>query len=254
MSSRYAHISSGKGVEIHPTAFIGQNVKIYDGVKIGPHSYIGDNCTLGEPLQAYYQNPDYMHPDTLIGANALIRSNTVVYAGNSIGEHFACGHHVTIRENNQIGHHVSFGTLSDIQGESKFGNYVRLHSNVHICQFSQLHDFVMIYPFVVLTNDKFPPTHLVQGPSIGEYSQIGVHSVIHAGIIIQDNCLVGSMSNVNINLPAFSFFVGNPGSIKGDVRTMKDDQGENLYPWPYRFNRGMPWQELGYDQWKNASS
>lgn len=250
MNWRFKNISTGKNVEIHETAFIGQNVKIYDGVRIGPNSYISDNCILGEPLRDYYQNPEYIHPNTFIGANAIIRSNTIIYAGNLIGDHFTCGHHVTIRENNQIGKHVSFGTLSDIQGESKFGNYVRLHSNVHICQFSELHDFVMIYPYVVLTNDKYPPTLIAKGPKIGEYSQIGVHSVIHAGVKIEENCLVGSSSNVTINLPSFSFFLGNPGSIKGDVRNMKDANGFNLYPWPYRFDRGMPWAEMGFDQWK----
>jgi hypothetical protein len=24
---------------------------------------------------------------------------------------------------------------------------------------------------------------------------------------------------------------------------------ESYYPWPYHFERGMPWQGIGYDKW-----
>ena len=49
-----------------------------------------------------------------IGADALIRSGSIVYTGSEIGEHFQTGHQVTIREKSSIGDHVSVGTLSDI--------------------------------------------------------------------------------------------------------------------------------------------
>jgi acetyltransferase-like isoleucine patch superfamily enzyme len=239
----------GKDVSIHPTASIGNNVTIYDGVKIGPNSIICDNCVIGEPLSGFYFGKDYSHPKTIIGSNAVIRSHSVVYAGNLIGDNFVTGHHVTIRENNNIGNNVSIGTLSDLQGESKIGNHVRLHSNVHICQFSLIEDFVMIYPYVVFTNDRYPPTETPEGPSIGSFTQIGVHAVIQSAVKIGENCLIASQSSVNIDLPSFSFFVGNPGKIKGDVRELTDINGNKLYPWPLRFDRGMPWLDKGYEKW-----
>ena len=250
---RMEDIKMGKDVYVHPTAVIGQHVIIYDGVTVGPNSVIGDYCTIGEPLASFYTQNGYVQPSTLIGSNALIRSHTIIYAGNKIGDEFSTGHRVTIRENNSIGNHVSFGTLSDIQGESFFGNHVRLHSSVHICQYSFLGDFVMVYPFVVLMNDRFPPTTKPNGPKIGAYTQIGVQSVIHSGVSIGDNSFIGSQSSVNKDLPSFSFFVGNPGKIIGDVREMKDNEGQPLYPWPHRFDRGMPWQGQDYKTWKKEN-
>jgi acetyltransferase-like isoleucine patch superfamily enzyme len=246
-------IQMGKDVFIHSSAIIGKHVSIYDGVTIGPNSTIGDFCTIGEPLAAYYSNEGYVQPPTFIGSNALIRSHSIIYAGNHIGDHFSTGHRVTIRENNTIGNHVSFGTLSDIQGESIFGNYVRLHSSVHICQCSFLGDFVMVYPFVVFMNDRFPPSMKPNGPKVGAYTQIGVQAIIHSGVAIGDNSFVGSQSSVNKNLPSFSFFVGNPGKIIGDVREMKDSEGQPLYPWPHRFDRGMPWQGQDYKTWEKEN-
>ncbi len=248
--NRREDIQMGKDVYIHPTAVIGQHVIIYDGVKIGPNSIVGDFCTIGEPLAAYYTNEGYIQPSTIIGSNALIRSHTIIYAGNTIGENFATGHRVTIRENNTIGNNVSFGTLSDIQGESIFGNYVRFHSNVHICQFSVIEDYVMIYPFVVLLNDRFPPTMNPNGPKIGAYSQIGVQTVIHSGVVIGENSFIGSQCSVGKDLPPFTFFSGKPGKVVCDVREIKDREGHSLYPWPYRFDRGMPWQGQDFDEWQ----
>lgn len=250
MKLRREDIQKGKDVYIHPSASIGQNVIIYDGVSIGPQAIIGDYCTIGEPLTGIYSNEEYVQPSTIIGSNALIRSHTIIYAGNQIGDHFSTGHRVTIRENNTIANHVSFGTLSDIQGESIFGNYVRLHSSVHICQYSFLEDFVMVYPFVVFMNDRFPPSMKPKGPKIGAYTQIGVQSLIHSGVVIGENSLIGAQSSVNRDLPPFTFFTGNPGKVVGDVREIKDSKGQPLYPWPRRFDRGMPWQGQDFNEWQ----
>ena len=30
------------------------------------------------------------------------------------------------------------------------------------------------------------------------------------------------------------------------------ETGESHYPWPYRFDRGMPWKEIGFDEWEKT--
>ena len=250
MIGLYHTIQTGKGVFIHPSASIGRHVTIYDGVTIGANSVIGDYCTIGEPLHSFYTQENYIQSPTIIGANSLIRSHSIIYAGNQMDDYFSTGHRVTIRENNRFGSHNSIGTLSDIQGESVFGSYVRLHSSVHICQGSTLGNYVMIYPFVVFMNDRYPPTTHTKGPIVGDYTQVGVQSVLHSGVRIGENSLIGAQTSVHKDLAPFSFFSGNPGALIGDVRTIKDEMGNPLYPWPYRFDRGMPWSELGYDRWK----
>ena len=73
---------------------------------------------------------------------------------------------MTIRENSNIGEHVRIGTLSDIQGYCQIGNYVNMHSNVHVAQASIIHDYVWLFPYVVLTNDPQPPSMTTAGVEI----------------------------------------------------------------------------------------
>jgi len=106
--------------DIHPTALIGDNVHIgknvtvgaraiiYDNVTIGDSTVIGANCILGEPQAGIYKDlSGYQNPELSLGANSLIRSGTIIYAGTEIGESFECGHRVTIREKAKIGQPVS---------------------------------------------------------------------------------------------------------------------------------------------------
>ena len=49
----------------------------------------------------------------------------------------------------------------------------------------------------------------------------------------------------------FQLVVGCPAKVVKDVREIIDrETGEAHYPWPYRFDRNMPWQGCGFEQWK----
>jgi acetyltransferase-like isoleucine patch superfamily enzyme len=251
---------NGRNVFISPNAKVGRNVKIgdnctvYDGVEIGDDSIICNDTVLGEPLACYYQDPAYVNPPTIIGANSIIRSHAIIYAACTIGAHFSSGHRITIRENTTIGEGCSVGTLSDIQGQVKFGNYCRLHSNVHIAQGCSIGDFVFLYPFTVMTNDPYPPSTDIRGGHIGSYTQVGVHAVILPGIKVGENCLIGANTVVNKRLPDFSLAMGDPVKVVMDVRKYVAMGKGTPYPWMKRFDRGMPWEGIGYDVWMQQKS
>ncbi len=243
-------------IQISPNTKIGKNVKIgdnsviYDNVVIGDNCIISNNCIIGEPINDYYYNDKYENPVTTIKANSLIRSHSIIYSGCSFGEKFSTGHRVTIRENSVFGDNCRVGTLSDIQGYVEFGNYCWLHSSVHVGQKSKIGNFVFIYPYVVLTNDPHPPSNVCIGPTIGDYTQIAVGSVILPGINIGKHCLIGAQSLVGRNAEDYSLMTGNPAKRIKDVREIKSKDNENShYPWPYNFERGMPWEKDGYAEW-----
>lgn len=250
---------SGIGVRISSSAKIGKNVRIgdysviYDNVVIGDNSIICNGCTIGEPLKDYYFDSEhYNNPPTVIGPNSLIRSHTIIYAGNTMGDHFQTGHRATIREYNVFGSHCSIGTLDDIQGYSRFGDFCRLHSNVHIGMHSVLGNFVFVYPYAVFTNDPTPPSDICVGPIIGDFSQIATGSVLLPGVKIGQHCLVGAGSSVTKDVPDYQLVIGAPAKFVKDVREIKDRKtGEAYYPWPYRFNRNMPWEKEGFAEWSN---
>lgn len=239
----------GKNVQISDSVSIGENVRIgdntviYDNVTIGDNSIIANNCVLGEPVEAYYSSDSYDSRPTIVGRNALIRSHAIVYENVTIGDNFQSGHRVTIRESSVIGHSCSIGTNSDLQGYLTVGDYCHLHSNVHLCQHSTIGNYVFIYPGVILANDKHPPTEQVKGPSIGDYTQVGIQSSIIGDICVGENCLIGAASVLSKDFEDYSFIIGSPAKRKGDVRNLKSESGEPLYPWKIRFSRGMPWQE-----------
>lgn len=227
-------------VFIHPTAIVYPNVIFGENVFVGPY------CIVGEPSINYYKNhQNYEFQTTTIGDNSILRSNTVIYEGCNIGKEFQTGHHVTIRENTNIGNNCSVGTLSDIQGKANIGNFVRLHSNVHIGQFTTIKDYAWIFPYVVTTNDMFPPMDKLQGVTIDEYAIVATGSILIPGVKIGKNAFVAAGAVVSKDVPEEIFVRGIPAKQVGSVRDIRDENGNQVYPWKEHMNeyRGYPWQE-----------
>lgn len=272
------NVSIGNNVSIQENVIIGSNTKIQDGsiicsdskigedsyidfgviirenVVIGKNAFIGARCILGEYLVDFIDNRDKQTHATIIGDNAVIRSETIIYGDNSIGDNFQTGHRVTIREKARIGQHVRIGTLSDIQGDCEIGNYVSMHSNVHIGQKSVVKDYAWIYPYVVLTNDPNPPSEQMLGVTVEEFGIVATGSVVLPGKVIGKDALVGAGAVVNKDVPEGKVVVGNPIRELGDVTNIKNKMtGEAVYPWRNHFDRGMPWKGIGYDEWKKQN-
>jgi acetyltransferase-like isoleucine patch superfamily enzyme len=238
-----------KKATIRQNVRIGDDTVIYDNVVIEDNVTIAHHCVIGEPLNAYYSDPQYENPVTTIKANSLIRSHTIIYAGNTLDEFVATGHRVTLREYNYIGPHTVIGTLSDIQGYVKIGQYCRLNSNVHIAQYSTIGDYVFIYPYVVMTNDQYPPSTDLLGGTIGNYTQIAAHCTVLSGVTVGTNCLLSANSVIKSNIPDFSLAMGDPAKVIIDLRKFVILGKGKMYPWMYRFSKGMPWEQVGYENW-----
>lgn len=252
---------NNKNVYVSPKANLGENVKlgdnviIYDNVYIEDNSIICNNCVVGEPTNDYYHQENYENPATIIGRNAMVRSHCIIYAGSEFGENLSTGHRVTVREHVKVGKNFSVGTLSDLQGYTTFGDFCRLHSNVHVGQKSTIGNFVFIYPYVVFTNDPHPPSNICQGATIGDFTQIAVHSVILPMITIGKNCLVGANSTVGKDFGDDVVIVGTPAKAICGIEKIKsrEKEGVSHYPWRYNFERGMPWEGIGYDEWERQN-
>jgi acetyltransferase-like isoleucine patch superfamily enzyme len=214
-------------------------------------SYIDDNCSigpyciLGEPAAEYYKSSGNHHFEKIqIGKNSIIRSNTIIYEDVKIGDNFQTGHRVTIREKTIIGKSCSLGTLCDLQGYLSMGDFVRLHSNVHLGQKTIIEDYVWIYPYVVLTNDPYPPMGELKGVTIRQYAQVATSSIVMPGVEIGENALIGAGTLVRKSVGAERVIVGVPGKDICSVRDLKNDKGEQIYPWKEFLKdfRGYPWQ------------
>ncbi|MEZ4613309.1 MAG: hypothetical protein R2838_24235 [Caldilineaceae bacterium] len=81
-----------------------------------------------------------------IGAQANLRSGTVIYGGTHIGVGLETGHNVVIREENVIGDHVGIWGNTVIDYGCTIGNNVKIHTNCYIAQFTVIEDDVFIAP------------------------------------------------------------------------------------------------------------
>lgn len=250
---------NNKNVYIHPSVTVGKNVQIgdnttiYENVQIGDNTIISDNCVIGEPVNSYYRNQKgYVNPPTIIGENSLIRSYTIIYSGSTLGQKLNTGHHVCVREGTKVGDNCSIGSYNDIQGDCIIGDFCRFHSYVNIGQKSVIGSYVFIYPYVVLTNDATPPSNTLKGVSINDYTQITAGCVLLSGTNIGKHCLTAANSTVGGNFEDNVFIAGNPAKVIGALNKMPffNSEKKRHYPWPYNFERGMPWAGIGFEEWK----
>ena len=200
--------------------------KVYPNDHLGADSTIGAFCIVGEPPRG--KQPGEL--ETHVGAGALIRSHTVIYAGNHIGDHFQTGHGVLIREENSIGNDVSIGSHSLVEHHVTIGNGVRLHSNVFVPEFSVLEDECWLGPNVVITNARYPRSRRVkeqlQGAIIKRRAKIGANATLLPGVTIGENALVGAGAVVGDDGPDHAVVVGNPARVVKTIDEIPEYQVE----------------------------
>jgi acetyltransferase-like isoleucine patch superfamily enzyme len=196
---------------ISPTA------KIYPGVKLGKNVVIEDFCIIGVPPRGAAEG----ELETVIGDNSVIRSHTVIYAGNKIGENFQTGNKANIRELNTIGNNVSVGTLSVIEHHINIEDNVRIHTQVFVPEYSTLHEACWLGPNVVLTNAKYPQSANVKeelaGPVIGKKAKVGANSTLLPGVKVGANALIGAGSVVTKDVAEKAVMAGNPAKFLKEV-------------------------------------
>lgn len=163
-------------------------------------------------------------PPTRLGRGAVLRSHTVIYAGNSIGERFQTGHGALIREANTIGDDVSIGSHTIVEHHVTIGRGVRIHGGAFIPEFSVLEDGAWIGPRVVFTNARYPQGRdakkQLRGPHVGEGAKIGAGAVLLPGVRIGAHALVGAGAVVTRDVPPHRVVVGNPARDVNDVREL----------------------------------
>ena len=191
--------------------------QIHKGVKIGSGARIGNFVVIGEP-------PMGIEPGTrptIIGAHAIIRSSTVIYAGNQIGDHLQTGHGALIREDNQIGDRVSIGSHSIVEHHVQLGDGVRIHGNAFVPEYSTLEEDAWVGPGVIFTNARYPATadakQNLQGPHLEPGARIGANATLLPGVVIGAGSLVGAGAVVVQDVPSGTIVAGNPARIIGKV-------------------------------------
>lgn len=191
--------------------------RIYPNVIIGDGAQIGDFCIIGLPPKG--KAPGELA--TRIGKNAVIRSHTVIYAGNEIGDNFNTGHCALIREENRISNDVSIGSHSVIEHHLEIHDGVRIHSQAFVPEYTVLEKGCWIGPNVVFTNALHPLCKRVKeclkGATVKSGAKIGANATVLPDVTIGENALVGAGSVVVKDVEPGTVVAGSPAKFIKNV-------------------------------------
>ncbi|WP_297423394.1 acyltransferase [Clostridium sp.] len=187
----------GKNVTINEGTIIGENVIIEDNVyldydciirdnvHIKENSFIGARSILGEYLMDFYMDKSNKVYPLIIGKNALIKSQNVIYGNTQIGDNFQSGHNTIIENNCNLGNNVLLQ------------NNVIIHAETNIEDNVKILDETILGRIPVATgsierkiDDNLSPL------KIGSGSVIGVSAVVYKGTTIGNNVLIADSASI----------------------------------------------------------
>ncbi|MBK8024876.1 MAG: N-acetyltransferase [Chloroflexi bacterium] len=188
-------------------------VKRYPNVSLPDDAQVDDFVVLGKPPRGHAPGDLPL----IFGPGPVIRSHTVIYAGNRIGAHLQTGHSVMIREENEIGDDVSIGTQSVVEHHVTIGHRVRLHTRVFVPEYSILEEGCWLGPGVMVTNARYPISRgskdRLEGVHIEAGAIVGACAVLLPGVRIGARALIGAGAVVTKDVAPGAVMAGNPARL-----------------------------------------
>lgn len=194
--------------------------------EIGPHAQIDDDVLLG------YRFEGDSAP-LKIGAYAVIRAGSILYADTSIGERFSCGHQTLIRGGILIGDRVVVHHKVTLEGNLRIGSGVKIMAHVYIPSRTCIGNMVFIGPNVTILNDKFPmrTKTMLRGVTIEDHVTIGGGATVCPGIAIGARSFIAAGAVVTKNVPPDTLVIGSPGRFQPlDESLARGNLPENMLP------------------------
>lgn len=162
---------------IHPTAIVGEGVRLGEEVALGPYAVVGDFCKIGEGTVIY--GGVQIGPETQIGAN------TVIYSNVSIRERISIGDRVIIHPGAVIGAD-GFGFKNTDQGHEKIPQMGRV----------VIEDDVEIGANSCIDRATVETTIVGRGTKIDNLVQVGHNTVIGQHCILVGQVGVGGSARL----------------------------------------------------------
>ena len=178
--------------------------------EIGEHAQVDGDVTLGYRFEGARQ-------PLRIGAYAVIRSGSIIYADTVIGERFSCGHMALIRGGVTIGDRVVVHHKVTLEGNLVIGSGVKIMAHVYVPSRTRIGDLVFIGPNVTILNDKRPQRVLdggLSGVTIEDGATVGGGVTLCPGVTIGSKAFVAAGAVVTKDVPPGMLAVGTPARFK----------------------------------------
>lgn len=204
--------------EIHPSAVVHPGTILGEGVKVLENAVVGKQPTLSPRSTAKRGEL----PPTEIGANTIVSTGAIVFAGSRIGARVVLGDQSCVRERVTVGDDVVLGRGSLVENDTTIGAMTKIQAEAYITAYSTLEEHVFVAPCVVTTNDNFmgrtEQRHgLVAGPTIRRGARIGGGAILCPGIEIGEEAFVGAGAVVTRDVPPRVVVVGSPARVLRNV-------------------------------------
>ena len=193
----------GKNVNISVFSFIGQNVKIGDGVTIHNNVSIGNDVFIGSNVEIFPQVAIYAR--TNVGNNVIIDMGTVIGSSGYGYETENDVHHkipqigsVVIEDSVEIGANCTIdrGTI----GNTIIGEGTKLDNLVHVAHNVKIGKGCLLMGQVGIAGSA----------EIGDYCIFAGHSAVRDGVIIGNRAVFAAKSGVTKSLPGGKIYAGMP--------------------------------------------
>lgn len=180
------YFAIGKGFDpkvLHPTAQVGKNLIIGQGVVIEKNVVIGDDCFIG--------HNSVIRPNSIIGDRCVIRSNCLIDPNVLIGSDFNMYPHATVGGGTIVEPKVYFGPYSLTTNSSDIRNH---------------------RPQTAMKSSELLP------PVIKSGAVIYAGCMIAPGVVIGKNSVLGMGSVLTKSIPDNEVWFGNPASYRYAVK------------------------------------
>ena len=195
-------------LRIHPTAVLGDGVKLGRGSSIGPYSVVGDGVVLGEDCIVLANVTIYS--GTVLGSRVVVQAGAVLgstgfgYARNpATGEYVAFPQQGTLA----IGDDVEIGANTTIDrgalGETRIGAGTKIDNLVHIA-----HNCVVGRNVIIAAQTGISGSSVIEdGAVLGGQVGLGEHAHVGPGVILGGGA--GVLSHKKVRGPGEVFW-GRP--------------------------------------------
>lgn len=178
--------------------------------EIGEHAQVDAGVTLGYVFEG-------ASAPLRIGAYAVIRSGSIIYADTVIGERFSCGHMALIRGGIKIGDRVVVHHKVTLEGNLTIGSGVKIMAHVYVPSRTRIGNLVFIGPNVTILNDKRPQRVLdggIAGVTLEDGVSVGGGVTLCPGVTVGARAFVAAGAVVTKDVPPGMLAVGAPARFK----------------------------------------
>lgn len=191
-------------MSIHPTAIIGNNVKLAPDVSVGPYCVLDGQITIGSGTK--------LLSHVTISGNTTIGKNCQIFPFASLGhipqdlKFKGEQSKLTIGDNNTIREYVTMNTGTEGGGMlTSVGNNCLFMVGSHVAHDCQIGNHV------ILVNNATLGGHV----EIGDHAIIGGLSAIHQFVRIGTHAMIGGMSGVEHDVIPYGSVMGERANLAG---------------------------------------